>query len=116
MNRTTKWTRIKYFVMAAIAVGAAGMGINSIGCSNDNDADNGVTTVLAVDPFVYYVYIPGDVAVAGFYWTGDWTFANLYVPPAASVTTVADAVRALAAGQDVCGSSAVVTRSAVSCP
>jgi hypothetical protein len=110
MNRTTKWTRIKLSLMSAIAVGAAGVAINTIGCSNDNDADNGTTTVLVTDPYLYYVYIPGDMAVAGIYWANDWTFANLYVPPATTVTTVADAVRALAAGQTVCGSSAVVTR------
>jgi hypothetical protein len=107
MNRSTKWTRIKYTLASAIAIGAAAITINSIGCSSN---DSSTTTTLTTDPYVYYVYLPDDVAIASFYWTNDWAYANLYaVPATGAVTTVADAIRALARGETVCGSAAAVT-------
>jgi hypothetical protein len=107
-NSTKTGTRLTCAFASVLAIGGAVASVNAIGCQNGSTTTSASTT----DPYVYYTNYPADISVASYYWVDNWVSTGLSAAAtptiAPVVTTVADAIRALARGQDVCGSNVTV--------
>jgi hypothetical protein len=82
MSLKSSWSRIRNVCAIAVAVGAAGAVTNFVGCTSSNSGVP-VTTVTTtsyavVDPYLYTVYYPADIAYSSYYWVDSWAYPTLY--------------------------------------
>jgi hypothetical protein len=103
-----------------VTVGTIGVVANFGGCSNSNTTPVATGTVATVDPYLYTVYYPADVAYGSVYWADSWAYPTLYqIYPAPTTmtgaagttgTTVVTATGAAGAGGHAGATVVVVTK------
>jgi hypothetical protein len=131
MSRKSSWSRIHNTFALVAVVGATAAVFNYAGCTSGTSS---TTSYATTDPYVTYSYYPADVSVAGAYWADSWAYTGLYsatypfpattggtstgaagtqgttTTTTGAVTTVGDAIRALARGETVCPGQVTVTQ------
>jgi hypothetical protein len=84
MSLKSTWPRIKHAFALAVVVGTVGAVANFGGCGTSHTT---TTSYATVDPYLYTVYYPADVAYSTVYWTDSWAYPTLYASSPTPVVT-----------------------------